>query len=111
MTGLAAERAVARAYERRGADLVATRWRGQGGEIDLVLHHEGVWVFCEVKVGASFAAAAERLRPAQARRIHQAASEYVARTPAGQLAPMRFDLALVDGVGRVEIREAAFSHF
>ncbi len=111
LSGLSAERAVAQAYDRRGADLLDTRWRGQGGEIDLIFLEDGVYVFCEVKQARSFGAAAERLRPDQMRRIHAAASEYLAHTPMGQLSDVRFDLAAVDGQGRVELREAAFSHF
>lgn len=111
LTGLSAERAVAQAYDRRGADLLETRWRGQGGEIDLIFLEDGVYVFCEVKQARSFGEAAERLRPDQMQRIHAAASEYLGHTPLGQLSEVRFDLAAVDGQGRVELREAAFSHF
>ena len=111
LSGVSAERAVAQVYDRCGADLLETRWRGQGGEIDLIFVHHGIYVFCEAKKARSFDAAAERLRPAQMRRIHLAASEYLGCTPRGQLSEVRFDLALVDGAGRVEIREGAFSHF
>lgn len=111
LSGLSAEAAVAGAYDRRGADLLATRWRGQAGEIDLILLHDGVYVFCEVKKARSFDAAAERLTLAQARRIRAAASEYLGQTPKGQLSEVRFDLALVDEAGRIDLREAAFSHF
>ncbi len=111
LSGLSAERAVAAEYDRRGADLIETRWRGQGGEIDLIFLHRGVYVFCEVKKARSFDEAAMRLCPAQARRIHVAASEYLGHTPAGQLSQVRFDLALADDAGRIEIREGAFSHF
>jgi len=111
LSGLSAERSVAGEYDRRGADLLATRWRGQAGEIDLIFLHLGVYVFCEVKKARSFDAAAERLRPAQVHRIHAAASEYLGQTPDGQLSEVRFDLALVDDAGRIEIREGAFSHF
>lgn len=111
LSGLGAERSVAGEYDRRGADLLVTRWRGQAGEIDLIFLHHGVYVFCEVKKARSFDEAAERLRPAQALRIHAAASEYLGQTPDGQLSEVRFDLALVDDAGRIEIREGAFSHF
>ena len=53
----------------------------------------------------------QRLRPDQRQRIHLAASEYLGNTPDGQLSEVRFDLALVDGRGQVEIRDGAFSHF
>ena len=111
LSGLAAERAVAAAYDTRGADLLEARWRGKAGEIDLIFKHEGIYIFCEVKAARSFDAALERLRPAQMQRIHLAASEYVGRVPEGQLADMRFDLAVVNGEGAVQICAGAFSHF
>lgn len=111
LAGHAAERTVARAYDARGADLRAVRWRGRGGEIDLIFLEDGVHVFCEVKRARSADIALTRLRPAQMRRIHQAAAEYLGTTPAGQLSEVRFDLALVDGQGRPEILENAFGHF
>jgi putative endonuclease len=109
--GAAAERTVALDYERRGADLLETRWRGQGGEIDLILRLGPEIVFCEVKAARTAADAIGRLRPAQMRRIHRAASEYLGYVPEGQLAQVRFDLAVVDGAGRPEIIENAFGHF
>jgi putative endonuclease len=42
-------------------------------------------------------------------RICTAASEYLAQEPLGQLTPVRFDVALVDGAGRIEILENAFA--
>ncbi len=109
--GCAAESAVAKSYVERGCDLLESRWRGDAGEIDLILRDADEIVFVEVKKARSFDIAAERLRPAQARRIHMAASEYLEYTPHGQLSLMRFDLALCNAVGDVDIREGAFSHF
>jgi len=109
--GAAAEKTVALEYDRRGVDLLETRWRGQGGEIDLIFLDRGVFVFCEVKAADRFEDAVERLRPDQMRRIHAAASEYLGQTPKGQLSDVRFDLAVVHGPGRVEIMENAFGHF
>ncbi|MCZ0813627.1 MAG: YraN family protein [Pseudomonadota bacterium] len=109
--GMAAERRVATSYDRRGADLMETRWRGEGGEIDLILREGAVIVFCEVKAARSFDAAIARLRPAQVRRIHAAAAEYLGHVPAGQLAEVRFDLAVVDQSGAAQIIENAFGHF
>ena len=109
--GAAAEKAVALTYERRGADLLETRWRGQGGEIDLIFLENGVFVFCEVKAATNTEAAMARLRPAQMQRIHAAAGEYLGQTPQGQLSEVRFDLAVVDGQGVVTVMENAFGHF
>ena len=98
-------------YDRRGVDLLETRWRGRGGEIDLILRDGPELVFCEVKAARTPDDAIMRLRPAQMRRIHAAASEYLGLVPEGQLAQVRFDLAVVDGTGRADIIENAFGHF
>ena len=49
------------------------------------------------------------LSPARWQRIWSAASEFLAGEPAGQDTPARFDVALVDGQGRIEIIENAFA--
>lgn len=111
LKGAAAEKSVAAHYDRRGVDLLETRWRGQGGEIDLILGEAGVIVFCEVKAARTTEEAISRLSPAQMTRIHAAASEYLAYTPAGQLSEVRFDLAVLDEAGAVTVLENAFGHF
>lgn len=110
-SGCAAEASVAQAYVARGLTLLESRWRGLSGEIDLIFEDAGELVFVEVKKARSFDAAAERLSHAQARRIHMAASEYLEYAPNGQMSQMRFDLALCNQAGEVELREGAFSHF
>ncbi|SHL54822.1 putative endonuclease [Roseovarius marisflavi] len=111
LSGQAAEAGVIRAYAARGVAVLHSRWRGQGGEIDLILRDADDYVFCEVKKAATVDLAMARLRPAQARRIVEAAAQYLGQTPEGQLASVRFDLAAVDGSGAVEIVENAFGHF
>jgi len=111
LSGQAAEASVLRAYERRGASLLNQRWRGQSGEIDMILRAPDTYVFCEVKQAASFDLALQRLHQGQMRRIYAAASEYLGLLPEGQLAPVRFDLGIVDGRGDVRILENAFGHF
>ena len=108
--GLAAEGRIERAYLDRGATVTHRRWRGRGGEIDLILHDGEEVVFVEVKKSRSFAAAAERIRPGQMQRIHASAEEYLGREPLGQLTPSRFDVALVNGQGEYRILENAFGH-
>lgn len=105
--GLAAEAAVAAHYLRAGLGIAAQRWRGRGGEIDLVARQGGELVFVEVKRARSFAAAATRLSARQVSRLFDAAAEFMAGEPAGQNTPVRFDLALVNGVGEIEIVENA----
>ena len=109
LSGLSAEAAVARHYARSGRPVAATRWRGEGGEIDLIARDGAEVIFIEVKQARTHAFAAERLGERQMRRIMAAASEYLAGEPAGQGTCVRFDVALVDGQGRVDIIENAFA--
>lgn len=107
--GKAAESCVEHVYLRGGREILARRWRGAGGEIDLVARDGAEIIFIEVKKSDSHAHAAEHLRPAQMARLCAAASEFIASEPMGQLTPMRFDVALVDACGRIEIVENAFA--
>jgi putative endonuclease len=106
--GCLAEGSVARAYVDLGHEVVAERWRGRGGEIDLILRKDEEYVFVEVKKSARHAWAAERISARQIARICNAAQEFCGGLPSGLLTAMRFDAALVDQFGRVEIVENAF---
>ncbi len=105
--GLAAEGSVERHYCEMGYALLARRWRGTGGEIDLVFGRSSAFIFVEVKKSATFQAAALRVSTRQQQRIFASATEFVATQPSGQLSDMRFDVALVDGAGHIEILEYA----
>ncbi len=107
-SGLAAEHCVERHYERRGCDVLARRWRSAAGEVDLIARQGAQTVFVEVKQARDHARAAARIAPAQARRIMAAALEYLDAAGQGADSDMRFDMALVDGTGRVEVLENAF---
>jgi putative endonuclease len=106
--GVAAEEIVAQRYARSGRPVLAKRWRGSCGEIDLIAQDGDGVVFIEVKKSRSHAQAATRLTPEQMDRIYGAGSEFLATQPRGQLTDVRFDLALVDEMGRVEVIENAF---
>lgn len=106
--GIAAENQVAQDYERRGFIVDHQRWRGKGGEIDLVVHNETGLVFVEVKKSSDFARAAESLGPHQMRRLYSAAEEFLATYPSGLSTDTRFDVALVDGTGKIQIIENVF---
>lgn len=106
--GAAAEGIAARAYDEQGYAVAEYRWRGQGGEIDLILRGHGLVVFAEVKQSATFEAAAASLSAAQIGRIMTAAAEFLEGEPAGSLTECRFDAVLVDGSGAVQILENAF---
>lgn len=107
--GCAAEDSVAGRYERSGLAIVARRWRGKSGEVDLIARDGDGYVFVEVKKSASHAQAAQRLTGRQIARIFDAATEFVAGTVLGLAAQMRFDVALVDATGRIEILENALA--
>jgi putative endonuclease len=106
--GEAAELQVARAYEQRGYAIVRHRWRGPSGEVDLITRNDEGLVFVEVKQSRTLACAAERLSRQQMERIYDNAAHYLDRESQGQLTNVRFDVALVDGTGSLEIIENAF---
>ena len=107
--GLAAEESVASSYERSGLPIIARRWRGAGGEVDLIARDGKGYVFIEVKQSRSHAQAAQSVTPRQIARIFDTAMEYVSGTVQGLAAEMRFDVALVDGTGRVQILKNALA--
>lgn len=101
--GVAAEEQVARLYADRGEAVCARRWRGRAGEIDLIARDGDRVIFIEVKQSHSHDAAAAHLGARQMQRIWDAASEFLAGEPKGQLTEVRLDVALVDGVGQVQV--------
>lgn len=107
--GLTAEDQVAQLYDRSGRTVCARRWRGSAGEIDLIARDGAEVIFIEVKQSKTHAQAAEHLTPRQMARIYTAASEFLAGEPAGQMTEVRFDVALVDAVGRIEVLENAYA--
>lgn len=109
LAGRAAEEVVRRHYCAQGAETRARRWRGQGGEIDLIFEQSGETVFVEVKAAADCAAAAARIGPRQVARLWTAAEEYMTSRSGLPSRDCRFDVALVDSAGRVEVVENAFA--
>lgn len=107
-SGIAAETSVQRLYADGGKVFAASRWRGASGEIDLIMREGQSVVFVEVKKAATHAEAALRITSRQMTRIYAAASEFLAGEPDGQNTESRFDVALVDSFGRIEVLENAF---
>jgi putative endonuclease len=105
LSGAAAEDTVAKLYENAGWTLLERRWRGQAGEIDLIVGREGVTAFVEVKQSATIDAAISSLRPRQLARISAAAEEYFLNDERPSSGEMRLDLAAVDRSGCIEIIE------
>lgn len=105
LSGLAAEEAVARRYRDLGCPIVAQRWRGSGGEIDLIARNSDGLVFIEVKKAKTHALAAQRLTPTQFNRILNTGAEYLAKQSGEPETMIRFDLALVDGQSQIDVIE------
>ena len=102
--GLAAEDIAARQYTALGGVEMARRWKTKHGEIDLVFRLGDMIIFVEVKARKTHEIAAGAITAKQQQRLVNCAHEYLAEF-ADMNADCRFDLAMVDGQGRVEILE------
>jgi putative endonuclease len=108
MAGLMAEESVERLYAEKGCEVLSQRFRAKRGEIDLIVRDGPTVVFVEVKKARNHAAAALRVTSSKMTRLWMAAEEFLARLSTGLMTDCRFDVALVDEFGRVELRENAF---
>lgn len=106
------EQAAWESYRRRGFRLLARNWRCPLGELDLVLTHGGVVIFCEVKARTSplLGGPYEAVTPAKQRKLRALAEAFIAarRPPADRY---RFDVASVWASDRgpsVHVFEDAF---
>jgi putative endonuclease len=108
--GLAAEAQVAAHFLSAGLPVRERRWRGPGGEIDLICGDEDGLVFVEVKKGKDHSGALARVTPRQLDRVRASAEAYAARMPRGSLTEMRIDIALVDAQGRIAVVENVTMH-
>lgn len=109
LLGSAGEAAAERWYRDHGYQILARNWRRREGEIDLVAAKGRVVVFCEVKARTTdaFGVPAEAVTRTKQQRLRRLAARWLAETPAGRPASVRFDVAAVLG-GAVEIIEGAF---
>ncbi|MCK0126393.1 YraN family protein [Gelidibacter sp. F2691] len=110
LSGIAAEDSVARAYQQGGREIAFRRWRGKRGEIDLIVRDQDEVIFVEVKKSSDFLRAAEALSKPQIKRLFQTAAEFLTGEPKGDLTPTRFDVALVNGSGEIQIIENALGY-
>lgn len=108
LTGMAAEDAVCRRYLSLGYELVEARKRCPEGEIDLLMRSGSELVAIEVKSSTTHDLACEHATQAQLRRVSMACERCMQDMAADGISDMRLDLALVDGQGRVEVREGVF---
>lgn len=109
LAGHAAEQAVARVYRGLGGEIAEMNWRGKAGEIDIIARDRDCVIFIEVKKSSTLEAAAYRLGQRQISRLMLAAAEFLGGEPKGELTEARFDVALVDAIGRIEILENALA--
>ncbi|MEO0486186.1 MAG: YraN family protein [Pseudomonadota bacterium] len=109
LKGLGAEDGVERFYQARGAETVARRWQRPGGEVDLIMRDREGLIFVEVKSSRTIDRALARLGASQIARLLSCAEEFLATWPSGSLTNLRFDVAAVDGTGRIEVVENALS--
>ena len=109
LSGHSAEDQAARAYQRRGAEILARRHRNEAGEIDLILRENGVLVFVEVKRRRNRAELAESITERQWQRLGLAATRYIMshNDATGAIRGYRFDAVLVGADGHLEIIENA----
>lgn len=110
LAGAAAEDAAARHYEAFGARILARRWRGPEGEIDLIVLHDRILVFVEVK-NRKARLADDPVGPAQWRRLEATALRYMMShgDETGATRGCRFDLVLTGPDGRLEVIQNARS--
>ena len=93
--GRRGEAAAARHLTRRGWTILASRWRGAGGELDLVAARGGVVAICEVKARGDPTVLDEPVTAAQRARIARAAEAYLAAHPELANRTVRLDLIAV----------------
>ncbi len=103
LLGRLGERIACRFLMRRGFDVLARRFQGRGGEIDLIAFEGEVLVFVEVKtrVSREFGDPWEFVDWEKQQRFRRAAEEFIARHDLGQYT-YRFDIVSVVAPGAGE---------
>ena len=80
----------------KGYRLLARRFKTGQGEVDLIMRRGDTTAFIEVKNRTSHDAAVISVTTTQSRRIATAAGLWMARDPASNLGPYRFDIVTVN---------------
>ncbi len=93
--GISAESRAAAFLIAKGFRILARRWRGPVGEIDIVARRRGLLVFVEVKARATIDDAAWSVTDRQRSRIVAAAEAWLAAHPDQSVRDIRFDAMLV----------------
>jgi putative endonuclease len=108
--GLDAEALACAALLRDGWTILARRVRTAAGEVDIVAERDGLIAFVEVKHRPTLADAAASLGPRQRARLLAAAEILLGEHPTWGRAGARFDVIVVDALGRVRRIADAFRH-
>lgn len=98
--GVDAETRVKTMLLKSGWQILLERARTKRGEIDLVASKASILCFIEVKSRQTTAEALFALRPAQQKRLYNAAECLLAQHPTWSYDQMRFDLVTVDAAGK-----------
>uniref|UniRef100_A0A7V3UZF8 UPF0102 protein ENX16_00740 n=1 Tax=candidate division WOR-3 bacterium TaxID=2052148 RepID=A0A7V3UZF8_UNCW3 len=103
--GTAGEDAARRFLEKQGYKIIATNYRSQLGEIDIIGEDQDTLVFIEVKTRSSnkFGSPAEAVTRKKQQRLHQLAAMFLIERQLDNM-PVRFDvLSLTKTGNRVQI--------
>lgn len=109
--GDAAEAKAAEFLGRQGLTLLAKNFRVRGGEIDLVMDHQGTTVFVEVRLRTNrqFASSLESVTASKQQKLQLAAQHFLNQHSHRQNTPCRFDvIAFADLQQPPEWIKAAF---
>ena len=107
LLGRKGERIACRRLLREGFDILARRWRGRQGELDIVAFENDLLVFLEVKTRASsqYGEPWEFVDPRKQLILQRTAEEFIAEYDLGQYA-YRFDIVSVTGKEATVYRNA-----
>ena len=107
LLGRKGERIACSRLLREGFDILARRWRGRHGELDLVAFESDLLVFLEVKTRASaqYGEPWEFVDPRKQLILQRTAEEFIAEYDLGQYA-YRFDIVSVTGKEATVYRNA-----
>ncbi len=93
--GGSAERLAAGLLRMKGFRILEQRFRGPGGEVDLIAKRGSILLFIEVKARKDMETAAYSITERQKARIIDAARAYIGQHPEYSELSMRFDAMLV----------------
>lgn len=93
------ERDAERFLKRQGLTPVARNYLIKGGEIDLIMRHQHVLVFVEVRYrrNSAHGSGAESISPAKQQRLNRAARHYLQRHYGNHEPDCRFDVISASG--------------